>query len=196
MNTTKKKIRSRRSLKRQKYNNRSKISQFWWLAVLQLSIIKASFPPSGPCWLNGDMRQFSFEGEDDDDNRVNRPVQCPSASSQFRFSTWFFLNSDISGGDKSILFAYHNLIKIWVEKSGSTYEIVFWRSGEPSGGKMFQTKIRPDGKDLWAFIMLEVSSSGAIMVARRSRSYSMEENNYKSVIFSKSRDQINKNLKN
>ena len=147
-----------------------------FLALLKDSTVNCSYPPPGKCSYYVLSSTKTFTGVTNDPQAVQQTNLCPQSESSFRVAMIGKLTANVPPGESAILFAYHNIIQIFVKRDGAGHKIEVFKVGETNGGLLFS---EPMGKLNWQFfIFLQITPTEAHF-ALRSWKYFAHENHRK-----------------
>ena len=115
-----------------------------------ISLTASSFPPAGKCSYYILPSPKTFSGQPNDPQAIQNTNNCPQSSSSFRVSIFAKLTSNVLPSESAILFAYHNLIQIFIKRDGTGHKVEIFKKGEANGGLLLSESI---GKLNWQFFL-------------------------------------------
>ena len=137
-----------------------------------ISLTASSFPPPGKCSYYILPAPRTFFGQTNDPQAIQNTNSCPQSSSSFRVSILAKLISNVASGESAILFAYHNLIQVFIKRDGTGHKLEVFKAGEGNGGLILS---EPIGKLNWQFLLfLQITPTEAHIALRSSKNFAYE----------------------
>ena len=139
---------------------------------LLFSLAMASFPPPGKCSYYILPSAKTFTGVANDPEAIQKGNNCPQSTSSFRVSILAKLTGDVPTSESAILFAYHNIIQVFIKRDGAGHKLEVFKTGEANGGLLFS---EPIGKLNWKFLVfLQITPTEAHLALRSWKNYAHE----------------------
>ena len=143
-----------------------------FLCELMILVSTSAFPSPGKCSYYILPSSKTFTGVANDPQAIHNTNYCPQSSSSFRVSLLAKLTADVPTSESPILFAYHNIIQVFIKRDGAGHKLQVFKTGEVSGGLLFS---EPIGKVNWIFFLfLQVTPAEAHLALRSWKNYAHE----------------------
>ena len=174
---TKRKLQAKRKVRSKRYlvgTQKQRVgSKIIFVSLLLAGYsIASSYPPTGKCSYYILPSTKTFSGVANDPQAIQNTNNCPQSSGSFRVSILAKLTADVPASESAILFAYHNIIQVFIKRDGVGHKLEVFKTGEVNGGLLFS---EPIGKLNWEFfVFLQVTNTEAHLALRSWKNYAHE----------------------